>query len=123
MAGNPKNIIPNSERTPEERKRIASNGGKKSAKVRRERKLLSQMYADLLADQSGIMRGKGFNEVVRDIMNNQDPKNNPSRVSLIKEIREATEGNKLKTESTINVNAEDPITAELIEKYGIKPKN
>lgn len=68
-------------------------GGVKSGIVKREKKLLSQMYADLLA--------KGFevdgerltlDEVASAIMARRDS----ASVSMLKEIREATEGSKTK---------------------------
>lgn len=105
--------------TTEEARKIGSKGGKKSVKVRREKKLLSQIYADMLADQSGIAHGKGFQGVVAEILNNQDPKNNPSRVALIKEVREATEGSKSKTETTLNVNIDDANVADIMARHGV----
>ena len=48
MANNPQNIIPNSERTPEERKEIARAGGIKSGQVRRERKTIAEVLRRVL---------------------------------------------------------------------------
>jgi hypothetical protein len=52
------------------------------------------IYADILADQSGILKGKGLKGVVEEILNNSDPRNNSSRVAIVKEFREGTEGSK-----------------------------
>lgn len=114
MAGRVENLKPKT--SPKARGKL---GGIKSGKVKREKKLLSQIYADILADQSGIARGKGFQGVVSEILNNQDPKNNPSRVALIKEVREATEGSKSKTETTLNVNIDDANVADILARHGI----
>ena len=42
---------------------------------------------------------------------------------MIKTFIDGIEGQKIKTESTITVNTEDPATKAVIEKYGIKSKN
>lgn len=48
---NPQNIIPNSERTPEERKAIARAGGIASGEARRRKRTLRQI-AEMLADET-----------------------------------------------------------------------
>lgn len=45
---NNKNLIPNSERTPSERKENAKKGGKKSGEARREKKKLREMLEILM---------------------------------------------------------------------------
>lgn len=45
---NEKNLIPNEERTPSERRRNASKAGKASGKKRREQKAVRQILAELL---------------------------------------------------------------------------
>lgn len=108
---NSKNLIPNSERTPEEIKKFTSKGGKKSGEVRREKKLLSQIYADALAKDymvEGVKYSGAdfFQQVIATVLMRGDG----SAVALMKEIAEKTEGNKIqltgadggpiKTEST-----------------------
>lgn len=87
--GNPKNLVP---LTTETARKIGAMGGKKTGEVKREKKLLSALYADILA--------KGFevdgtrltlDEVVSAIVS----RNDSASVSMLKEIREATEGNKV----------------------------
>lgn len=51
MGNNPQNIIPNSERTPEERKAIATAGGIASGEARRRKRTLRQI-AEMLADET-----------------------------------------------------------------------
>lgn len=51
MGNNPQNIIPNSERTPEERKAIARAGGIASGEARRRKRTLRQI-AEMLADET-----------------------------------------------------------------------
>lgn len=99
--GNPKNLIPNSERTPEELREQTRKGGVASGKARRKKKLLSQIYADLLidkyevtvaGDKKKVSGEKLIKVVARDVLMRRDG----SSVSMMKEIREATEGNKLR---------------------------
>ena len=114
MAGRVENLKPKT--SPQARGKL---GGKKSAQVRKEKKLMSQIYAELLADQSGIKGGKGLKEVVREIVNSNDPRAVSARVSMIKEIREATEGSKSKTETTLNVNIDDANVADIMARHGV----
>jgi hypothetical protein len=99
--GNIQNLIPNSERTPEQLREQTRKGGIVSGQKRRERKLMSMIYADLLADKYDVETAEGkkkiegsklLQTVARDILMRRDS----SSVSLMKEIREATEGTKLR---------------------------
>ena len=94
MAGRKENLKPQNTRTKAEQRRIAQMGGRASGKARREKKLMSQIYADLLADQSGIKKGGGIRAVVSEILNSTDPRAKSAKVALIKELREGTEGSK-----------------------------
>ena len=107
--GNPQNLVPDTERTPERIREIRSKAGKRSGEVRQERKLLSAMYSDMLA--------KGFNvggerlsldQVVAAVLERADS----SSVSMLKEIREATEGNKVEHTGGISVTL-SPLDAKL----------
>lgn len=56
---NPENLIPNSERTPSQRKANASKAGKASAKARRERKTVAEALRLVLneeANSDGLTR-------------------------------------------------------------------
>lgn len=56
---NPENLIPNSERTPSQRKSNASKAGKASAKARRERKTIAEALRLVLneeANSDGLTR-------------------------------------------------------------------
>lgn len=67
-------------------------GGIKSACVKKERKLLSAMYADLLAKGFEVEGEKlSLDEVASAILSRRDA----ASVSMLKEIREATEGSKV----------------------------
>ena len=68
-------------------------GGIKSASVKKERKLLSQMYVDLLAKGFEVDGERlSLDQVASAIMARRDS----ASVSMLKEIREATEGSKTK---------------------------
>jgi hypothetical protein len=85
-------LIPLNQRTIEEQKEIARKGGIASGVARREKKLLSQMYADVLADLENLPEGQKLKDIVQDIIKLKSP----HAVSMLKEIREATEGSNIK---------------------------
>jgi hypothetical protein len=90
--GNPENLVSDTERTPEQIKKIRSLAGKRSGEVRKERKLLSVMYAEMLAKGFEIDGEKlSLDQVVASVLARADS----SSVSMFKEIREATEGSKV----------------------------
>lgn len=68
MGNNPQNIIPNSERTPEERKAIATAGGIASGEARRRKRTLRQI-AEILAERKINMPlpGGGTEEMMYDM--------------------------------------------------------
>ena len=120
------NLRPQNTRTKAEQKKIARKGGKASGKARREKRLLSQIYGDLLADQSGIRRGKGFRAVASEILNSTDKIGRAVRVTLMKEIREATEGSKIKTETVLTINVDDEKVQQVLKDFGVnkaEPEN
>ncbi len=113
--GNPDNLIPNSERTPEELRKITRNGGIKSGKKRREKKLMSQIYAEFLEKEHNVtvdgnkkkMSGALLvNTMMKKIVESGDR----AAVSMIREIRQGTEGDKITAEIPpiqINVKFDD----------------
>ena len=117
--GNPSKLIPANKRSKREVRENGRKGGIKSGKVRREKKLMSQIYADILADQSGIKSGGGLRAVVEEIFNDYDPRSVSSRVALMRELREGTEGSKLKTETTLTINTDDEKVKDIIARHGL----
>ena len=93
---NEKNLIPNTERTPEEIRENCSKAGKQSGENRRKRKMMSQIYGEILAKKHKVggedIKGeKLLEKVVLKVLARGDS----ASVALMKEIREATEGNNL----------------------------
>ncbi|OPZ44366.1 MAG: hypothetical protein BWY95_02118 [Bacteroidetes bacterium ADurb.BinA104] len=94
------NLIPNEQRTPEERRENARKAGIASGEARREKKRISQIYADFLTSKHKItiddidkeLEGVALlTEVMKKVLSRGDS----ASVSLLKELREATEGSKL----------------------------
>ena len=93
------NLRPLKPLTHDEAVELGRKGGKKSVEVRREKKLMSQIYADILAEQTGHKKGLDIKAVVKNILQ----EGGASAVSMIKEIREATEGSKTQLTGGITI--------------------
>lgn len=119
MAGNPDNLIPNSERTPEERRANAKKAGEASGKARKEKKLMSQIMAEFLDKDHEILSKDGLKEkisgsqLISRVMSKVLSRGDSASVQLIKAIHEATEGQK------INFDVNSPISI-IIE--GVEPE-
>lgn len=76
------------------------NGGIRSGEVKREKKLLSQMYAEFLAREhdvviSGQKQKVSGQKLVDSVISKVLAKGDSPSVSMLKELREATEGSKM----------------------------
>lgn len=94
------NLIPNEQRTPEERRKNARKAGIASGEARREKKRMSQIYADFLASKHKITIDDTEKELegvalLTEVMKKVLSRGDSASVSLLKELREATEGSKL----------------------------
>lgn len=100
----PENLIPMNKRPKATQRKIARMGAIASNKVQKEKKLLSQIYAEILADDLGIDgQGKTIKDLAREILSGSPLIYSPScKVAMLKEIREATEGTKNNLELTQN---------------------
>jgi hypothetical protein len=114
MAGRVENLKPKT--SAKERGKL---GGIKSGKAKRIKKLMSEIYADVLADQSRIKSGKGLPAVIEEILNKRDIRTTSARVALMRELREGTEGSKIKTETVLTINADDEKVAAVLKEYGV----
>ena len=87
---------------------MGSKGGRAAAKSKREKKLMSQIYGEFLAERFKVkVDGKDkeitgsdlVGRVVKTVLNS----GGAPAVSLMKEIREATEGSKIDLSGAITV--------------------
>lgn len=102
-------------RTTAERRKIARAGGKASGKARREKRLMSQIFAERLSDGLDSDIEKVLPKIIR--------KGGAAAVSMMKEIREATEGSKVKTETVLTINTDDEKVQQVLKDFGItKPE-
>lgn len=99
-------------------------GGKKSVEVRRERKLMSQIYAEILADKSKIdLDGDGQlkeltgEQLVKEVSKRILAAGGSPAVSLIKELREGTEG------QSVNVAGKDGAPLAVAFTFAAPPKD
>lgn len=104
-----KNLIPTNRKTKEEARELGRIGGIKSGVAKREKKLLSEIYADLLAKEHEVtINGKKTkirgHELVNQVAMKVLHRGDGSSVSMLKEIREATEGTKIINDGEITLN-------------------
>jgi len=95
-------------KTKAEARKRGANGGKASGEAKRKKKLMSQIYGEFLAEKFAVnvdgkkqdMTGeKLVNSVVKKVLIS----GGAAAVSLMKEIREATEGQKLTLDGPISI--------------------
>ena len=86
--------------TPEKAREIGARGGIRSGEVKREKKRMSQIYADFLMGKHKVTindteRVLDGHELLAEVMKIVLSRGDSASVSLLKELREATEGSKL----------------------------
>ena len=103
--------------TTEKAREIGKIGGIKSGQSKKKKKVMSQIYADYLmkkhkiTGKDGISKTISGQELLNNVMTKVLSRGDSSSVSLMKEIREGTEGQKI----TVN-NAEVEKAAEELNK-------
>jgi hypothetical protein len=105
-------------RDTETAKARGKQGGIKSGEVRREKKMMSQIYAEFLekehdvVSKDGIKKSMSGHQLLSSVMSKVLSRGDSAAVSLMKEIREATEGNNINIDTnlpiTINIQGVDP---------------
>ena len=121
----PENLIPTNRRTKEEARELGRKGGIKSGQVRKEKKMLSEYYNELLAKKFKVKIGgqeteKLGAELILDTLMKVMKRGDSASISAIKEIREATEGSKVHNTGTQTIsitNAEQ--VKEIINKLDV----
>ena len=108
--GNPSKLVPC---TPENARERQLKSAKKRKENNEKKKFLSEMYADFLADEYSITKGgetkkisgtEYIKTVVKAIINRGDS----SSVTMLREIREATEGTKMQLSGEVTTKLESP---------------
>lgn len=104
---NEQNLIPG-KLSVEEASRMGKRGGQASVKARKEKKLLSQVYGEFLADKHAIKTETGTKritgaELVAMVARTILERGGAPAVAMIKEIREATEGTKSQVEQELKI--------------------
>ena len=109
MAGKD-NLKPIKTLSTEEAKRRGSNGGKVSGAKRREKKLMSQIYAEFLdkdhevIGKDGIKKKLSGQALLNSVMSKVLSRGDSSSVRLMREIRETTEGSRVNILNPISIN-------------------
>jgi len=124
--GNPDKLIPASKRSKQEASELGKKGGIRSGEVRREKKFMSQIYGEMLADTYSVkidgetktIEGTALvKAIARDVLMRRDS----SSVSMMKEIREATEGNKVKLSGETGGPVEISVIKRVVVDNQVKP--
>lgn len=120
--GRPENLIPNSQRTPEERRENARKAGKASVEARRKKKYFMEIYGEMLADEYDVtidgkkekISGKKFVKIIaKDILLRRDS----ASVAQLETMRKTLDGDSLEIEATVEqVDATEGMTYEQKKK-------
>jgi len=120
MAGRTENLKPKTSA-----KARGKLGGIKSGKVKREKKLMSQIYAEFLAKKYDVITSDGKkkpvsgSEMVSTVMRKVLSRGDSASVSLMKELRDGLEGSKIKTETVLTINADDEKVQQVLKEFGV----
>ena len=116
---NPQNLNPcNSENTRERQLKSAEKRKENNAK----KKLMSQIYAEFLEKEYNVRQGDKERkltgaELVNECMKKIIARGDSSSVSLLREVREGTEGTKVKLDGAVAVNNDMDTTEERLKKF------
>lgn len=107
-APNAKNLIPINKRAKSEQREIQSKGGKARAEKIAERKRVSQIYADVLAAEhnvefDGEMKKLSGEKLLQEVVARVLARTDAASVSMLKEIREATEGSQINVSGSVTI--------------------
>lgn len=121
MAGKD-NLKSLADRTTEEQRKIAIEGGKASGKARRKKKFMSEIYANFLMKEHDIVLEDGTKKKISGeklldtVMEKVVTRGDSASVRMMKEMREATEGSKMTLDSRDYTEQLEKIK-ELTEKH------
>jgi hypothetical protein len=117
--GNPSKLKPC---TPENARERQLKSAEKRKENNAKKKLMSQIYAEFLEKKyklkkEGDIKEITGDELVQESMKKIIARGDSSSVSLTREIREGTEGTKLKLDGAVAVNNEMDTTEERLKKF------
>ena len=122
--GNPSKLKPC---TPENARERQLKSAEKRKENNAKKKLMSQIYAEFLEREYEVKAGEGKRklsgaELVNEVMRKVLARSDSSSVSLMREIREGTEGTKMQLSGSINTTLQttEEMKAEFKELMGIK---
>jgi hypothetical protein len=121
-ADNSANLKDLRNRTPEERSAIGRKGGIASGIAKREKILMSSIYAEFLEEEFDVPSDDGgtkkmstkkmVNQVMKKVLSRCDS----TSVTLLREIREGTEGSR----QTVDLNVTEEATKEIQDIFGVE---
>lgn len=97
--------------TTKKAREIGKKGGIASGKAKKERRLMSQIFAELLSNGLDKDIERTSTKVIR--------KGGGPAVSLMKTIAEVTEGSKVKTETVLTINTDDEKIQQILKEHGV----
>lgn len=115
---NEQNLIPKTTLSKEEAKRLGSKGGKASVKARKERAIISSLYLKTLEKKIKVtINGEetqltGEAVLLRRLQKIYAQGSDRDVIAIAKEIREATEGNKVQVSGSVIETNYDDLTDE-----------
>ena len=108
--GNPSKLVPC---TPENARERQLKSAEKRKENNAKKKLMSQIYAEFLEREYEVKAGEGKRklsgaELVNEVMRKVLARSDSSSVSLMREIREGTEGTKMQLSGEVTTKLESP---------------
>lgn len=119
--GRQENLVP---LTTEKAREIGKKGGVASGLAKKEKKLMSAIYAEFLAAEYNIQLEDGSTkkvsgtDMVNQVMKKVLARGDGASVGMLREIREATEGSR----STVDVVSTEEATKEIFNIFGTAMK-
>ena len=108
--------------TSDNAKEMQRKGAEKRKENNAKKKLMSQIYAEFLEKEYNVRQGDKERkltgaELVNECMKKIIARGDSSSVSLLREVREGTEGTKLKLDGAVAVNNDMGTTEERLKKF------
>ena len=117
--GNPSKLVPC---TPENARERQLKSAQKRKENNAKKKLMSQIYAEFLEEEYNVRQGDKERkltgaELVNECMKKIIARGDSSSVSLLREVREGTEGTKVNIDGSLAVSNDMETTEERVKKF------